>query len=217
MFTYGPFEQRSNVNPRPRPMSLTTSFPAAILETILGNLARLFLFGADGDLIAAHHAASQMVAAYHPKTEDELHLAADIISFGLHALEALSQAAEPGIPLNRQLRLRGSAVSLSREAHKSRRKFDQIQKARAAGIPIPAQEPPAPQPVPTRIDAAIQRVEATRQASPTFARKGGQNWTKGYQQREAAKRITENLKKNQLNAALKSTTAPTTQGIALAG
>ncbi len=203
----------------PHPMSLVTAIQAAILETILGNLARLFLFGAGGDLSAAHQAASQMVSAYHPQTEDELHLAADIVSFGLHALEALSQAAEPDISLNRQLRLRGSAVSLSREAHKSRRKLDQLQKARAAGIPIqPNQAPaPQPQPVPPRIDKAIQLVEATREATPPVARTAGQSWTQGYQQRQTAMRIAEKLKKNQIKAAFHNAAATTDHGVALAG
>ena len=200
-------------------MSLVTTIQAAILETILGNLARLFLFGAGGDLSAAHHAASQMVSAYHPQTEDELHLAADIVSFGLHALEALSQAAEPDLSLNRQLRLRGSAVSLSREAHKSRRKLDQLQKARAAGIPVQPQQAPAPQPqhVSPRIDKAIQLAEATRAATPTAAGNSGQSWTKGYQQRQAAKRIAENLRKNQANAARQNAAETTARGAALAG
>jgi len=192
-------------------MSLATSLSTAILETILGNLARLFLSGAEGDPIAAHQAARQMVAAYHPQTEDELHLAADIISFGLHALEALSQAAEPDLPLNRQLRLRGSAVSLSREAHKSRRKLDLLQKARTAGVPIPATEAPAPRPEPVaaRTEKAIQLIETNREPSPSVTRKSGQSWTQGYQQRQAAKRIAENLKKNQATAALQSAAATT--------
>jgi hypothetical protein len=190
-------------------MSLATNIPIAILETILGNLARIFLFGAGGDPIAAHHAADQMLAAYHPETEDELHLAADIIGFGFHALDALSQAAEPGVSLNRQLRLRGSAVSLSRQSHKARSKLDQLRKARAADVAMqPTKVPaPRPEPVPPRIETAIQPVEGTRAAPPIVARTGGQSWSNGYQQRQAAKRIAENLKKNQMNAGLHSTTA----------
>ena len=125
-------------------MSLIDTLPAAILDTVLGRLAVLFLTGAAGDLLTARDAARQMLAAYHPATPDELHLAAEIISFSAHALEALGQAASPDLSLNQKLRLRGSAVSLSRESHKSQRKLDQLQKARRTGAT--AQPDPNPGP-----------------------------------------------------------------------
>jgi hypothetical protein len=111
-------------------MSLATLFPAAVLETILIRLAALFLTGAGGDTTAARQAAAQTLGSYRPETEDELRLAANVIAFGLHALEALGQAAEPDLSLTRILRLRGSAVSLSRESAKAQRSLDQLQKAR---------------------------------------------------------------------------------------
>ena len=111
-------------------MSLPASIDPAVLDTILSHLACLFVSVADAT--AARHAASQMLAAYDVETEQELGLAGDIISFGLHALQALSQAADPDLSLAKILRLRGSAVSLSRESHKSRRKLDQLQRARRA-------------------------------------------------------------------------------------
>jgi hypothetical protein len=196
-------------------MSLVTQLPAAILDTILGRLALLFLTGAAGDLIAAHHAARQMLTAYHPETEDELRLAAEIISFSLHALEALSQAAGSDLSLNQKLRLRGSAVSLSRESHKSQRKLDQLQKARGTGAP--AQPAAAPQPVAPGIDNALALIEAAREAMASAGKNGGQTWTQGYQQRLTAKRITENLKKNQANAAPHIAAVVTAQSAALAG
>jgi hypothetical protein len=118
-------------------MSLTSQLPAAILETILPGLATLFLTGAGGDMAAARHAAIQMLDAYHPRTENELRLAANIVGFSFHALEALAQAAEPGLSLTRVLRLRGSAVSLSRESDRAERRLMQLQKAQ----PIPDQSP----------------------------------------------------------------------------
>jgi len=181
-------------------MSLATSIPAAIFETIVGNLVRLFLTGTGGDPVAAHRAASHMVAVHHPETEDELYLAADIVSFGFHALNALGQAAEPDLPLTRQLRLRGSAVSLSRQSHKARHKLEQLQKLRMAGVAVQPSEAPDPpqEPVPPPVE---QPASFARPAPPIVARTGGQNWSKGYQQREAARRITENLRKNQASAA----------------
>ena len=115
-------------------MFITTTLPAAILETVLTRLATLFLTGAGGDAVAARQAGFQMLGAYHPETEDELRLAANIVCFSFQALEALSQAAAPELPLTRIISLRGGAVSLSRESAKAERRLVQLQKARQQGI-----------------------------------------------------------------------------------
>jgi hypothetical protein len=168
---------------------------------VLGRLALLFLSGAKGDLAAARHAAAHMLAAYGPETEDELRLAAEIISFSLHSLDALSQAATPDMPLTKILRLRGGAVSLSRESHKSQRKLDQLQRDRRAGTLIQAPPAEAPQqstePSRPQIDKALALIEATSEAMTSAAKNAGKTWTQSYHQRQTAKRIAENLKKNQ--------------------
>jgi hypothetical protein len=188
-------------------MSLYSNLPAAILDTILGRLACLFLTGAAGDTIAARHAAGRMLAAYRPQTENELRLAAEIISFSFHALDALAQAADPDLSLSRKLRLRGSAVSLSRESHKSQRKLDQSQKAsQAKTLAQPVETPTLqPDPVQHRTETAPAPSETTREAFATGRKHGGQTWTQGYQQRLSAKRIADNLKRNQASAALQIT------------
>jgi hypothetical protein len=117
------------------------SLPAiaqVILETVIGHLAVLFLSGAAGNTDGAREAARQMLAAYNAETPEELSLAAEIISLQFHALQALSDAAAPDLSMNRIIRLRGSAVSLSRESHKAQRKLDQLQRTRRAGIAEPA-------------------------------------------------------------------------------
>jgi hypothetical protein len=158
-------------------MPLPATIPQVIVDTILNPLALLF-FAAAGNLTAARHAADQMLAAYNVQSEDELILAAEIIGFRLHALDALSQAADPDMSLNHVLRLRGSAVSLSREAHKSQRKLDQLQRARTKPQPAEAApEPPKPEIQP----------QAPRTASTPHT----------FQKSEAARRITDNLRKNQ--------------------
>ncbi len=119
-------------------MSIANNLPVVIQETILTRLATLFLVGAGGDLAAAREAAAQLLAEYCPKTANELRLAAQIVSFSLHALEALSQASAPDISLSRTLRLRGSAVSLNRESEKAQRRLDQIQQARAETVAVQA-------------------------------------------------------------------------------
>ena len=146
---YGPSEQTSNDKaepmsslPSPAPC-LVKTLPDAILETVVTRLSALFLTGAAGDMTAARQAAAQMLSAYHSETDDELRLAANIISFSFQALEALGQAATPDMPLAKILRLRGSAVSLSRESHKAQRRLDKLQAARRAGIPTAVQPNPA--------------------------------------------------------------------------
>ena len=170
-------------------------------------------------MAAAREAVRGLLLSHQPETEHELHLAAEVVSFSAHALEALSQAADPDLSLTRILRLRGSAVSLSREAHKSRRRLDKLQRdlrtapttqpaqastpAQPAAPSLPTQpsfpaqpsQPTAPAPAAQSrpaIDKAIALVEATRQKTPPIH----QAWTQADQRREAARRITENLKKH---------------------
>jgi hypothetical protein len=178
-------------------VSLATFIDPAILDTVLGRLALLFLSGAAGDLTVARQATIKMLAAYHPETEDELRLAAEIISFSFHALEGLSQAAAPDMPLAKILRLRGSAVSLSRESHKAQRKLDQLQKDRRAGITPQPTEQPTSEPTRPQIDKALALIEATRDAMTQATKNGGKTWTQSFNQRQTAKRIAQNLKKNQ--------------------
>ena len=200
-------------------MSLATIFPAVILDTILARLAQLFLTGAGGNLIAANRAAGQMLTAYHPETEVELNLAAEIISFSFEVLDALSQAVDPDLSLNQKLRLRGGAVSLSRQSHKAQHTLSQLQKARHAEIAVQPIEVgiAVAEPAPAVVTEAPRPVEAIRKPTPVGAKIGRQSWTQGYQQRQAAKRIVENLRKNQVNAALPVTVGAGGQGAALAG
>ena len=180
---------------------LAATFPGAALQTILGRLVILFLSGAAGDMDAARNAAAQMLAEHDPRTTDELRLAAEVISFSFHTLEALSLSAAPDITLNQKLRLRGSAVSLSRESHKSQHKLERL---RRAGTPSESTGTP-PEPARPQVDRALQLIEAARAAvaqGPQVAGKiAGQTWTQRYDQKQAAKRIAANLKKNAAAAA----------------
>jgi hypothetical protein len=180
------------------PMSPEPAIAPVILHTLLGRLALLFLSGANNDLTTARHAASLMLAAYNAETDNELRLAANIISFSFHALEALSQAATPDMPLNKILRLRGSAVSLSREANKAERRLGQLQAARRTDAPAEASSPQIEiAPRRPQIANAIALVETTREMIATADKTGAMPWPAASQKREAARRITENLRKNQ--------------------
>lgn len=187
-------------------MSLPTTIPQAILDTILGHLANLFLFGAAYDSTTAHQAATQMLAAYHVETEEELALAAEIISFRLHTLEALSHATDPELSLNKILRLRGGAVSLSREAHKSQRKLDQLQRDRRAGIKPQPAATQTEAPARPKIEQALDLIETAGAAPPTEPKTSGKiTWSQSFQKRQMAQRIAENSKKNQAHHASQAT------------
>jgi hypothetical protein len=185
---------------------LPATIPQAIVDTVLGLLAPLFLIGAAGDPALARETAHQMLAAYNPRTSAELSLAAEIVSFSFHALEAPGQATAPDLSLNRVLRLRGSAASLSREAHKSQRKLDQLQRTHA--IQKPARAQPAPQP------EAAQDHPGTQTTSPAeterlAARSDAKIWLQSYNEREAAERIAKILKQNQAEHAIREAPNPT--------
>jgi hypothetical protein len=173
-------------------MSLAKTFPAAILETVLTRLAALFLAGAAGDMDAAREAASQMLAAYDLQTQDELHLAANIVGFSFQALEALSQAATPDMPLTRTLRLRSGAVSLSRESHKAQRRLDRLQAARRADIRAETQpEPTQPEP---KIEKALDLIGDTSKIAAA-AKTKSLTWTQAYEQRQRDNRLAASRKR----------------------
>lgn len=169
------------------------TIPPAILRTILGSLASLFLPAAGGDRTEAHRAACHTIARHDPQTEEEYRLAAQIEMFGHQALQALALAADPNLPLGRVLRLRGSAVSLSRESHKAQRRLAQVQKARRLGAPSEAQ-PSAnlvtPNVLPTNRTAEKAMVliaETTTVKAAAVA--VGVSWTHAYRQRQREQRL----------------------------
>ncbi len=176
----------------PPSMSMSIPITPAILDTVLGHLAPHFMEAAKGDLPTARHAATRMIAAYDPQTEEEFHLVTDIVSFGFHALEALSAAAAPDLPLTQTIRLRSNAVSLNREAHKARVRLDHLRQARLAAAAQPNPQTvgaAAPQPEPDLIQFAQETVRQV-------ASQGGlKSWTMSRQQRRAAERIAETLRR----------------------
>jgi hypothetical protein len=185
-------------------MSLAETLPAAVVETILTRLAALFLAGAAGDMTAAREAAAQTLASYNPRTEDELRLAANIIGFSSHALEALSQAAAPDMPLARIVRLRGSAVSLSRESFKAQRRLDRLRSTRREDIQAePRAEPAEPAPI---IEKALDLIEDTSTIAET-AKAQGLTWTQAYEQRQRDLRIAASLRRAEARIAAQANIA----------
>jgi hypothetical protein len=184
-------------------MSLPASIPAAIVDTILGRLAALFLIGANGNVEAARQAVLHLLAGYNIQTDQELFLAAEVISFGCYSLEALSQSATPDMPLNKVIRLRASAVSLNRESHRSRLKLEQMQRGRAAGVPAPQPAGTLPEEAPQRpsMDQAVELVDIAREAIETAGKNaqqgkyGGMTYAPQLQNRMTAKRMVEKAKR----------------------
>jgi hypothetical protein len=193
--------------------SLPATIPQAILDTVLGGLAALFLTGAGGDITAARQAAAHMLAAYRPETQDELRLAAAIVGFSFHALEALGQAAAPDLPFTRILRLRGSAVSLSREAAKAERRLLQLRKARVQDQPAETRSEPA-QPEPPADKARVEHLGPVAVA----AKASGLTWTQSYEHRQQDIRLAASLKRAEAWAAERAKAAPavTDRGSAMA-
>jgi hypothetical protein len=202
---------------------MSSTIPAAIMDTVLTSLAPLFLAATDGNLAAARHAAARMLNGHDPVTEEELRLAANIVSFSFQALEALSQAANPEMPLTRVLRLRGGAVSLSREAHKAQRQLQIIQRRRRE---LARQEPNAMQSKPGLCEQAAPRPEsvvavsescraeqaieliADTKAIAAVAEQTTQTWTQAYRQRQRDKRLARQAAKQQAAAARVAPAAP---------
>ena len=184
-------------------MSLPATIAKAIVDTVLARIALLFLSATAGDTEAARDAAIQMLAAYRPTDAEELTLAAEIVSLQFHALEALATAAEAGQSLNRVIRLRGSAVSLSRESHKARRRLDQIQRARLAGVTAPqaqaTSEPSPAEPAPPSLgtEQALDLVATAQEAIRIAKKTGGKNWSQTLQKRLLTAQMTEKVKQQQ--------------------
>ncbi len=105
-----------------------------VLYTILEFLIPLLLPRAI-DRDDACHAALELLSDHHPATREEVRLAAEIIGFSMQALSALRDAAEPGIPISRVMRLRSSACALRRSEHAAQRQLDALQRAHQSAEP----------------------------------------------------------------------------------
>jgi hypothetical protein len=131
-------------------------------------------------------------------------LAASIVSFSFQSLEALSQAATPDMSLTRILRLRGSAVTLSRESDKARRRLDQLQNARQQGAAAETQ-PASAQPEP-KIEKALDLIQDTAELADA-AQASGQTWTQAYENRQRDQRIAASLQRAEARAAAQANAA----------
>jgi hypothetical protein len=184
-------------------MSFPTQLNIAVVTTLIGQIALLYV--APGiDLAAARAVAAALLADYNAQTNQELALAADIISFRRRALDALTRAADPELPLKTILRLNSSGIGLSREANKAQRQLDRLRRDRAAEAkdtpnqqqvataaqPAPEDNTPGADPAPNAIQApAIKPAALCGPASAQALHK-----------RILTQRILDNAKRNQAAA-----------------
>jgi hypothetical protein len=163
-------------------MSPFPNVTSVFLDTILIRLVPWFLTAAEGCVETARQAALSMLASYNVETEEEIRLAAEIASFGLSALTALSSSFDPDLSLHAILRLRGSANSLHRSAHQCQRTLDKLRKERHA-----RSEAPLPEQTTTQDEAP------RAQSRPVISL--------SRQQRRAMERAVEKAKRTQMRQA----------------
>nr|WP_294531332.1 hypothetical protein [uncultured Rhodopila sp.] len=108
-------------------MNRAPTTTAVILDKILTFLAPLFLSAVSGDAAAAREAARALLAAYNPRTDNELRRAALIIAFDFGALDALSRSVADDLTLNQVLRLRGNANALNRASLQNQKALEALQ------------------------------------------------------------------------------------------
>jgi hypothetical protein len=169
------------------------SFPSiapAFLEEIIAHLLHLFIRGAGGDEAAARDAVLATLAAYNPADEQELRLAAAIISFGFAALDALAKAMDPDLTLNAALRLRGNANAAHRSGHQCQRTLDKLQKERRIAATPEAARSPAPEMPAVSAGAADLSPAPTPAVQPQLSRQQRHNLERKAQkaQRKEAER-----------------------------
>jgi hypothetical protein len=109
-------------------MSLRSSITAAMFERILAFLTPLFLGSGTSDTGPAREAARETLSSYGARTNRELRLAALCIAFSFGALDALSRAANPELPMSQMMRLRGNANALNRAAQQNENRLEKLLK-----------------------------------------------------------------------------------------
>jgi hypothetical protein len=96
-----------------------------LLELIVAFLAPMFITASCGDLHFARLAAMETMQSYGARTQAELMNIAQIIGFGLAAMDSLCLSMADELALSMKLRLRGNANALNRSAQQHQRVLDQ--------------------------------------------------------------------------------------------
>ncbi len=192
--------------------SHTAASPDAIArEQVVCHLAPFFLDAARGDSADAKAAAQAMLDGYDTQTTEQLQLAAQIIAFSFAALDSLRRAAaEPDLPVNIQLRLRGNANAMNRSAQQCRRALQLRRKAGATpnvSSPQKAGATPARTYTDADVAAAVQKAaEVIGYARSDLKSGKPMTYTKRLQENERLKRLAKRQAEALANAAAKTST-----------
>jgi hypothetical protein len=115
---------------------------------VIACLAPMFLAAAGGDIALAGTAAIQAINAYRAQSRADILTVAQIIGFGLAALDSLSRSMQDDLPPALTLRLRANAGACSRAAKNSRHALTPPRPPQR-DAPAPARRQAAPSPAPT--------------------------------------------------------------------
>jgi hypothetical protein len=154
-----------------------------VLEKILGFLAQFFISAAQGDAAAARTVAKDLLASYGARTNKEIRLAALNIAFSFGALDSLSRSVAPDLSVTQLLRLRSNANALNRAACKNQEALDRLQQAAAQ---------PEPDETPDDLPASAETQDLVAFTRPAPMSR---------QQRRAAERQAEKLRRRQVEQA----------------
>jgi hypothetical protein len=160
-------------------------------DQVICSLVPFFLAAALGNPSAARAAAEAMLAGYNTGTTEQLQLAAQIVAFSFAALDSLRRsAAEPDLPVNIQLRLRGNANAMNRAAQQCRRALELRRKAAASPQAAGALEPHV------YTEAEISTAMAKASQAIAYARSDLEpgkpmSYTKRMQESERLKRLSK--------------------------
>jgi len=121
--------------------SLPMSPSNILLELIVALLTPMFLSAGSGDLRLARLAAMETVASYGARTQAELMNIAQIIGFGLAAMDSLLLSMRPELSLTMKLRLRCGANALNRSAQQNNRMLEKRRRDNPRQEPGAAAQP----------------------------------------------------------------------------
>ena len=128
--------------PSPSPASAASLRPSDILLSLIASiLAPIFLGVTGGDAGLARMAAIEAVNTYRVRNFAELIAVAQIVAYGLAALNSLSLSFGDELSLSMILRLRSNASALNRSVEQNRRAIEtnpQLQDADVLAQPEPA-------------------------------------------------------------------------------
>ncbi len=131
-----------------------------LVEFVVGVLAPLFMAGCSGDLSFARLSVIETINAYQARTQAELVMIAQIIGFGMAAMDNLRLSMDPGISLSMKLRLRGGANALNRAAQQNARALEKVRRDRNLPAAYPDAAPEEDEPTQADIEATIAQARA---------------------------------------------------------